>query len=308
MASDSKKNKYKIFTLMPFGQEFSDVYMLIRDAVVEVEENLSTNIECIRADEFIGPGKITDQIIKAIGEADIIIADISDSNPNVMYELGLAHTMGKAAIIITQDAQGSPFDIAGFRMILYDRNRLVKDLRHPLVSFISSLISSGLPGGVLPSVGESKNSDESPERSNVFISYSHADTDVLTRIMVHLKPLEKQGVIDLWVDTRIKAGEKWEERIMHALSTAKVAILLVSADFLASDFIIENELPPLLSAAEIEGTKILPVIVKPSRFLRDKNLAKFQAVNDPKFPVIKMTKQTTPIRRGFTSPYKGVLP
>ncbi len=263
--------------------------MLIKDAAVETEESLSTNIYCSRADEIVGPGKITDQIIQAIREADIIIADISDNNPNVMYELGLAHTMSKPAIIISQDVHNSPFDVKDFRMILYNRSRLVKDLRHPLVSSLNTLIVSGLKPPEFVSINQG-GAPKPPERSNVFISYSHVDSDVLNRVLVHLKPLEKQGMIDLWVDTRIKAGEKWEERIKSALSSAKVAILLVSADFLASDFIVDNELPPLLSSAEEEGTKILPVIVKPSRFLRDENLAKFQAVNDPQMPVIKMSE------------------
>ena len=61
--------------------------------------------------------------------------------------------------------------------------------------------------------------------------------------------------------------------------------LLVSADFLASDFITDNELPPLLKNAEERGTRILPLIVKPCRFARDKNLRHFQAINDPKQPL-----------------------
>lgn len=64
--------------------------------------------------------------------------------------------------------------------------------------------------------------------------------------------------------------------------------MLISADFLASDFIVTNELPPLLVAAEKRGTRIIPIIVKPSRFVRDERLAHFQALNDPKSPVIKM--------------------
>jgi nucleoside 2-deoxyribosyltransferase len=289
MGTKQKKNKFKLFALMPFREEFDDVYMLIKDAAIETEESLATNIYCSRADEILGPGKITDQIIQAISEADIIVADISDNNPNVMYELGLAHTMKKASIIISQDVHNSPFDVKDFRMILYNRNRLVKDLRHPLASSLKNMIAGGLTatGSV---ANKLDGAPKPPETSNVFISYSHVDSDVLNRVLVHLKPLEKQGMIDLWVDTRIKAGEKWEERIKNALSSAKVAILLVSADFLASDFIVDNELPPLLSAAEQDGTKILPVIVKPSRFLRDENLAKFQAVNDPQIPVIKMSE------------------
>jgi hypothetical protein len=103
--------------------------------------------------------------------------------------------------------------------------------------------------------------------------------------MIHLKPLEKQGLIDTWVDTRLMAGDKWKKEIEKALKNAKVGILLISADFLASDFIISNELPPLLHSAEEAGTLIIPVILKPCRFLRDKNLREFQAINLPDEPL-----------------------
>jgi hypothetical protein len=63
----------------------------------------------------------------------------------------------------------------------------------------------------------------------------------------------------------------------------------VSADFLASDFITENELPPLLRKAQEQGTRIIPVILKPCRFARDKNLQQFQAFNNPSETVVRMT-------------------
>jgi len=119
----------------------------------------------------------------------------------------------------------------------------------------------------------------------IFVSYSHKDHEYLERLMVHLKPLEKQGLIDPWVDTRLMAGDKWKKEIEKALKSAKAAILLISADFLASDFIIDNELPPLLQTAEQEGTLIIPVILKPCRFTREKNLREFQAINPPDEPV-----------------------
>ncbi len=128
--------------------------------------------------------------------------------------------------------------------------------------------------------------DEPKSKGNkIFISYSHKDKPYLDRLMVHLRPLEKQGKIDPWVDTRLLAGDKWKKEIEAALKDARVAVLLLSADFLASDFIIENELPPLLQAAEGKGTTIIPVIVKPCRFLREKNLCEFQTVNPPDEPL-----------------------
>lgn len=97
--------------------------------------------------------------------------------------------------------------------------------------------------------------------------------------MVHLKPLREKGIIDPWVDSRINTGDKWKEEISNALQDARVAILLVSADFLASDFIITNELPVILSKAEKDGTRIIPLVLKPCRFLRDDKLSGFHAHN-----------------------------
>lgn len=126
-------------------------------------------------------------------------------------------------------------------------------------------------------------------RTQVFISYSHADTEWLKRLQVHLRPLEREGKVECWDDTRIKPGTKWREEIRQALASAKVAVLLVSADFLASDFIAAEELPPLLAAAEAEGAVILPLIVSPCRF-RNTSLAPFQAVNPPDKPLIKLSR------------------
>lgn len=124
--------------------------------------------------------------------------------------------------------------------------------------------------------------------NKIFISYSHKDKSYLDRLMVHLRPLQKQGLIDAWADTRLQAGDKWKKEIEKALKEARAAILMISADFLASDFIIDNELPPLLQAAESKGTSIIPVILKPCRFLRENNLREFQAVNLPDEPISVM--------------------
>lgn len=131
---------------------------------------------------------------------------------------------------------------------------------------------------------------QSHERTKVFISYSHQDADWLRRLRVHLKPLEREHRIEIWDDTRIKPGSRWREEIEQALAATKVAVLLVSADFLASDFITGDELPPLLSAAEKEGAIILPVILSPSRFDRTSSLAQFQAVNNPSKPLIGLDR------------------
>ncbi len=127
-----------------------------------------------------------------------------------------------------------------------------------------------------------------PTGRKIFVSYSHRDSEYLDRLMIHLKPLQKQGLIDVWADTRLTAGDKWKREIDKSLKSARAAILLLSADFLASEFIVENELPPILKAADAKGTLIIPVLLKPCRFIRDANLNVFQCINPPDQPLSLM--------------------
>jgi hypothetical protein len=122
-------------------------------------------------------------------------------------------------------------------------------------------------------------------RNKVFICYSHHDARYLKRLQVHLRPLERESTIEVWDDTRISPGTDWQDAIADALYSAKVAILLVSADFVASDFIANNELPPLLEGASNGGTTVLCVILSHSRFQRMPELSRFQAVNSPNRPL-----------------------
>jgi hypothetical protein len=100
-------------------------------------------------------------------------------------------------------------------------------------------------------------------RPTVFISYSHKDEEWKDRLVTHLGVLQSQGLLDLWDDRRISAGEDWEQEIQEAMATASVAVLLVSANFLTSQFILGEEVPRLLERRDKEGLHIFPVIVKP---------------------------------------------
>lgn len=140
-----------------------------------------------------------------------------------------------------------------------------------------------------PAVLTPVRSSNSP-RLRVFISYSHADRSCLDRLLVHLKPFHREGKIDAWSDTRIRPGSKWKQEIAENIERAAVAVLLLSADFLASDFIVEKELPPLLFNAESNGTRILPVVLKPCGFHRTDILSSFQCVNDPRLPLLGLAE------------------
>lgn len=103
----------------------------------------------------------------------------------------------------------------------------------------------------------------------------------LERLQVHLRPAIREGLVDSWDDNQLNPGEDWRDAIDQALKRARVAVLLVSANFFASDFIAMHELPALLRAAEDEGATILPLILAPSRYSDDPSLFRFQSVNAP---------------------------
>jgi len=116
--------------------------------------------------------------------------------------------------------------------------------------------------------------------SRVFISYSHKDQKWLERLRVHLRPLVRDSDMEVWDDTRLQAGDAWRPEIKKAIGAASIAVLLVSADFLASDFVIQEELPALSNAADEGRLRILQLIVGPCRF-EHTSLARFQTVNSP---------------------------
>jgi hypothetical protein len=100
-----------------------------------------------------------------------------------------------------------------------------------------------------------------------------------------LQPLDRESIIDLWDDTRIVPGTPWKEEIRKSLEAAKVAVLLVSQDFLNSDFIQNEELPTLLDAASRQQTAIVPVILDHNTFPRIPKLQCFQSFNNPQEPL-----------------------
>lgn len=120
---------------------------------------------------------------------------------------------------------------------------------------------------------------------DVFVSYSHQDIEFLKSLKRHFVALK--GKVTFWDDSQIYAGMRWKEEIEKALDKAKVAILLVSADFFNSEFIMGKEVPFLL-AAEKNGTKIFTIILKPCLFELYPQISQFQALNSPSHTIIQM--------------------
>jgi hypothetical protein len=110
----------------------------------------------------------------------------------------------------------------------------------------------------------------------IFLSYNHRDKPFADELMVHVAPLKQRFEFALWSDQGITAGGAWNSEIQAELEKADIAVLLVSADYLASEWVAEHELPRLLEKANRGETRIIPVIVRPSSWAHTP-LAYFQA-------------------------------
>nr|WP_281719847.1 macro domain-containing protein [Nitrosomonas nitrosa] len=124
-------------------------------------------------------------------------------------------------------------------------------------------------------------------QQHVFVSYSHKDKVWLKRLQDMLKPLVRQGTVSLWSDTDIKPGTKWKDDIERELKGARAAVLLVSPNFLASEFIAQHELPPLLDKARNQGTRILWAQVS-SCLYKESGIGVYQAAHDVAQPLDKL--------------------
>ncbi len=139
----------------------------------------------------------------------------------------------------------------------------------------------------------------------VFVSYAHADAKWLSRLLIHLRPLERTGRIQLWHDRKLTSGDRWRREITDVVNSASVAILLVSANFMASDFIYDKELPPIVQRAKAKGVKVFPLIVGHCLFDEDEFLGEFQTVNDPEIPLSRLSPNA--VDKIFVNLAKDVL-
>ena len=113
--------------------------------------------------------------------------------------------------------------------------------------------------------------------AKIFYSYSHKDETYREQLETHLSILKRNGAIQGWHDRRISAGQEWEEEINLNLEEADVILLLVSSNFLASDYCYDTETIRALEKHENKESVVIPIIIKPCLWLESK-LSKLQSL------------------------------
>lgn len=205
------------FVMMPFSEVYDRIY---RDLIVPAVED--AGLSAVRADEISGTGFVMEQIRAAIQQARLCIADVTDRNPNVLYEVGFAEAMRKSTILMASDLSQLPFDVASQRVLWYStdfdvsRPRLRQAIAHALTEdrFAEGekLIAAGSPRGAIAVAA---------------VILEHLLRELANRHDVGLRPrvsardiaasLEHAGVIDRNVRMAIDEATSIRNRAIHAI-------------------------------------------------------------------------------------------
>jgi hypothetical protein len=127
-------------------------------------------------------------------------------------------------------------------------------------------------------------------RNKVFISYAHEDDHVAGDLKKHLTT-RLRSEASVWIDTELQAGDKWEATLNGALNSSNCALLLLSVDFLSSEYIMQHELPRILREGE-RGLRIMPVLVRDCAWTNEPSIAKLQLALPPKEPLSAMRERS----------------
>ena len=104
--------------------------------------------------------------------------------------------------------------------------------------------------------------EEQRRAVRLFYSYSHKDENLRNELETHLKLLQRRGLVDVWHDRRIDAGDDWKKKIDENLERANIVLLLVSPDFIASDYCYVNEMTRALERQRNGEAEVIPVIIR----------------------------------------------
>lgn len=189
------------FVIMPFAGAFNTVYeRVIRPAVEQI------GLACIRADEVFSKPQITHDIWKQIRSCRVVVAELTGRNPNVLYELGLAHAIGKPVVIMTRNEADVPFDLKALRYLFYDIDDPFwgESLKNSLSDMCSKVIGQADFGTVLEGINLP---DDVEFQEITQIPTSETSLFDLTGVWQGTIADDRYGKIYTWVLQLVQNGE-----------------------------------------------------------------------------------------------------
>ena len=216
-ATDRSK-QHICFTIMPFGGWFNDYYLNIYRPAIE-----ATGMKPHRADDLYRPSTIVNDIWSYTKQAKLVLADLTGKNPNVFYELGLAHALAKPAILIAESMDDVPFDLRSLRVIEYDKNdpdwgeTLQQKIQNAIREVLDAPLQSVLPAflEVKPSKEQSTVSERDKELLDLRQEIESIRADVRSRT-----PYERPEII--------RSEEEARELLSHYRSLGMPSSLIIS--------------------------------------------------------------------------------
>lgn len=203
----TSKTKDICFVIMPFGGWLDDYYKAIYKPAIE-----ATGLDPHRADDLFRPSTIVNDVWAYTRRAKLLVADLTGKNPNVFYELGIAHALAKPVVMIAESMEDIPFDLRALRIIIYDKNAPEWGalLRSKIESAITEVLQAPV-AAVLPAFLEIKASSEKPEvtvkeRDLIAIKQELdlVKRELRTREITRLPELERRSLRPDEAEERIK--------------------------------------------------------------------------------------------------------
>jgi hypothetical protein len=199
-------HEIKAFVIMPFDTEFETLY---RNVIIPALENSGYLVT--RADSSLNQQNILRDVVRGISEADLVIAELTTNNPNVMYELGLAHGLNIPTVMIAQNIDDVPFDLRSYRIQVYSTrfdkiHLLTESLAEIAKKNLNQEITFGSP--VIDFI--SVNPDVKAERTNEFYPMNSSED---------LLDLEEPGILDYIIDGEAALGKISEAMVKIAEET-----------------------------------------------------------------------------------------
>lgn len=204
MKSENIKSGPTCFVIMKFGQKDSPEYELFRsiyeDIIKPAVEESGLGYTCVRADDIMRPRSIIKDIVEYLWTSEIVIADLTDQNPNVFYELGVRHALKGRTIMLVQSIDDVPFDVRNYRIIEYSPNspkgfrKVTTEIRNHLEELhndpkaTDSPVLDILPDFIHPIIGTTEDCDESYNREikivkrNIEGLLNRFDSEVATKL------------------------------------------------------------------------------------------------------------------------------